>query len=154
MSIGNLSYFSIRNNFSVDSKAFLLCANFTAGALITLQGNTILHAKDPSPIYIGNLGPALVLDNTIISDPAQKTGPVVFNNGWADGDFVSIGNTYTVADPVKVPRAAAHLRRQDRRGRVAQPGDPSATRYAAPRPAQGHRSARRGEGSRYPGRHR
>jgi len=100
--IGNLMYFSIRNNTSIGSQRFLFAHNFTAGALLTIQGNTVIEPKEATPIYLGNLGPALLLDNVIKCRPEQKQGPLVHNAGWADGDFVSVGNTYTVADPVKV----------------------------------------------------
>jgi len=107
--IGHLDPFGIRNNTSIHSPMFLDAHNLTAGALLTLQGNRIIEPYnptiepyDPIPVYIGNVGPALLLDNIIKTRAEQEQGPVVLNIGWWEGDFVSIGNTYTVKDPVSV----------------------------------------------------
>jgi len=94
--IKNTMYFSIRNNFSLNSKAFFL-ATFVGrnAALTTIQGNTIIDPLDSPAIRIENLGPVLLIDNTIRTR-AGATGPVVQFRPFEPGDFVSVGNKYTV----------------------------------------------------------
>jgi len=99
IAIGNLDPFSFRNNYSSGSNSFLYAGNMVSGALITLQGNTVVDTIVSTPIYIGSLGPVLILDNIIKNDGFAWA---VLNFGWRDGDFISIGNTYTTANPVQV----------------------------------------------------
>ena len=99
MSIGNTEYFGIRGNTSVGSKAFFVAGGIGAGAQITFQGNTVLDTKDAAAIRIGNLGPIVLMDNVIRSRAGEEKGPaVVLAKGTA---AVSIGNQFTVADPIK-----------------------------------------------------
>jgi hypothetical protein len=99
MSIGNTEYFGIRGNLSVGSKAFFVAGGIGAGAQITFQGNIILDSTDTAAIRIGNLGPVVLMDNVIKSRADAPKGPaVVFAKGTA---AISIGNTFTVSDPVK-----------------------------------------------------
>ncbi len=92
-----LTYFSERNNFSLDSQAFFLADSAGASrvqAQITLQGNTIV---DPggTPIVIGNAGPLMLIDNTILL-PSGATFPVVLANDPASPtDVQTMGNTFT-----------------------------------------------------------
>ncbi len=97
--IKNTVYFSIRNNFSFNSKAFFI-ANFVGmnGALTTIQGNTIIDTIDTTAIDIQNFGPILVLDNTIRSRQGAQ-GPVAKYRTFAPEDLLSVGNTFTVDNP-------------------------------------------------------
>jgi hypothetical protein len=94
--IRNTMYFSIRNNYSLNSKAFFL-ANFVGrnAALITIQGNTIIDPVDNPVISIENLGPLLLIDNVIRSRNGA-TGSVVQFRPFEPGDFLSVGNKYTI----------------------------------------------------------
>ncbi|HET6384994.1 MAG TPA: glycosyl hydrolase family 28-related protein, partial [Armatimonadota bacterium] len=97
LSIGNTEYFSFRDNVSIGSRAFFIASGIGAACPTTIQGNTIIDPVNPTPIRIGNLGPCLLLDNTIKSRPGKR--PVVtFNPSGASP--IIIGNRFTVADPI------------------------------------------------------
>ncbi len=99
--MGHLGYFSIRDNYSRDSQAFMIASQFSAGALITIQGNTIVHSQQP-PIQVHNLGPMLFIDNTILSRPGTTDPPLQMTNSIPWGaDLVAVGNTFTVENPIK-----------------------------------------------------
>lgn len=117
LTIKHCSYFGIRHNTSLGSKAFFLAKradNWTDqenwGAQVTLQGNTILDPQDATPIRIANAGNVLLLDNVIRSRspgrdgrPARPAGPVVQQVTPAgEADLVSVGNTFTVENPLEV----------------------------------------------------
>ncbi|MBC7921737.1 MAG: hypothetical protein H7Z75_11700 [Ferruginibacter sp.] len=92
ITIRNTLYFSVRDNFSVGSKAFFVGeAIGQNAALMTLQKNVILDFKDPTPIRLANKGPLTLIDNVIRSAPGQA-GPVVV----CHGDVLSVGNIFTV----------------------------------------------------------
>ncbi len=96
ISIRNTMYFSIRDNYSIGSKAFFVGEPMGQnGGPITLQNNVILDPLDNSPIRFGNKGPATLLDNTIRSRDGQ-TGPVI----TSEGDVITAGNTFTVSNTV------------------------------------------------------
>lgn len=100
--IANTMYFSVRNNFSSNSKAFFV-GNFVGqnGAQITLQGNRIIHTVDPAAINIANLGPVMLIDN-IIKSRVGVTSPAVQYSTFAPVDLVSVGNSFTVNNPINV----------------------------------------------------
>ncbi len=100
--VGNAEFFSLRNNFSLNSKAFFI-ANFVGqnGSPTTIQGNTIIHPEDDSPIRIQNLGPVLLMDNAIISRK-WSLGPVVRYKTFAPVDLVSVGNKCTISNMIEV----------------------------------------------------
>ncbi len=103
--ISATSYFALRNNFSIGSKAFFVTSAIgNPAAPATFQKNTILDAQT-TPIQFGNPGPVLMLDNVIRSASGQ-TGPVVsIAEAYTDqptARLVAIGNTYTVASPYAV----------------------------------------------------
>jgi hypothetical protein len=87
--IGNTLYFSLRNNTSVGSKAFLLAGTINASAPTTLQGNSIF-ADQEAPVQVGNLGPLLLFDNVIRT---RGLSAVKLNNAAAR--LVSVGNAFT-----------------------------------------------------------
>ncbi|MCY3022588.1 MAG: glycosyl hydrolase family 28-related protein [Planctomycetota bacterium] len=90
ISIGNTMYFSFRRNYSAGSKAFFVAGGIGAGCPTTIEANTIIDAKGTA-IQVGNLGPVMLLDNTIVSD---KPGAVV---KFADQTAaLSAGNTFAI----------------------------------------------------------
>ncbi|HUU10733.1 MAG TPA: hypothetical protein VM431_09360 [Phycisphaerae bacterium] len=100
MDIGsaNLMVFSFVNNFSRGSACFMDWAGgHTWGSATSVTGNRIIDPTGDFAIRLGNGGPYLVADNVIRSRPGAA-GPAVHMT-W--GDQVLVGNTYTVADPVK-----------------------------------------------------
>ena len=107
--IGHCSYFGIRNNTSIGSKAFFLAVRPAVGAgawkpddtwssQVILQGNTILDPQDATPIRFASSSSALLIDN-VIRGRAGATGPVVKMNAPALPAIVAIGNTVTVPNP-------------------------------------------------------
>lgn len=100
--IKNAQYFSIRNNFSLNSKAFFV-AKFVGqnGALTTIQGNTIIDSLDNAAIRMENLGPVLLIDNAIRSRQGV-TDPVVKYSTFAPVDLVSVGNKFTASNTIEV----------------------------------------------------
>lgn len=98
--MGNTGGFSARNNYSLNSQAFFVSSGNTNNpATIHLQGNTILDPADVGVIRLGNQGPGLLVDNVIRSLPAA-VGPAVNWASFIGADVASIGNTFTVDDPV------------------------------------------------------
>ena len=99
--VGNAEFFSIRNNFSLNSKAFFV-GKFIGrnGAITTIQGNTIVDPLD-NPIRIQNLGPVLLIDNAVRSKN-NSNGPVLQYSSFVPVDLVSIGNKFTVSNMLQV----------------------------------------------------
>ncbi|HEY3398713.1 MAG TPA: glycosyl hydrolase family 28-related protein [Armatimonadota bacterium] len=99
LTIGNLGYFSFRNNYSEGSKAFFVASGMSAGALLTFQENTVVNAQDATPIQVGNLGPVVLLDNRIFTPgpgPAVQVGQPTLQ-----ADLFSMGNRFSVAEPLR-----------------------------------------------------
>jgi hypothetical protein len=99
--IGNTGEFSFRDNASLNSQAFIIAAFTGNPSPISIQGNMILDPISNTAIDIGNQGPVSFIDNIIRSRPGSA-GPVVRNNSWPSSDFFSIGNTFTLPNPVDV----------------------------------------------------
>jgi hypothetical protein len=100
MDIGtaNLMVFSFINNFSLGSKCFMDWAGgHTWGSATSITGNRLIEPAGDFAIRLGNGGPYLLADN-VIKSRAGSAGPVVHMT-W--GDQTLVGNTYTVANPVK-----------------------------------------------------
>jgi len=98
MRIGNPQYFSARGNTSIGSKAFFIADPAGRnGAQVVIQDNLIV---DPSstPITVGNQGPLLLVDNTILL-PAGATFPVIVADdfGTISSDVFTLGNIYTTS---------------------------------------------------------
>ncbi len=118
MTTMHTSYFGIRNNTSLNSKAFFVAKrspNWSDeenwGASTSFQGNCIYDSLDATPIRIANSGNILVMDNIIRSRPEVRTGPVIqLATPVGDADMVSLGNTFTVDNPFDVK---GHLTTQD-----------------------------------------
>lgn len=104
ISIGNTQWFSLHNNTSVGSRRFLQAGNVGRnGAQFILQNNRVIDTTDPVSISVGNMGPLIMIDNQIRSTKIGN-GPVVAMSGSAAGrDVISIGNSYTVKNPILLP---------------------------------------------------
>jgi hypothetical protein len=109
MRIGHCSYFGIRNNTSIGSKAFLHAVRPAVGAgawkpeetwssQVILQGNAILDPQDETPIRFGSSSSVLLMDN-VIRGRAGASGPVLTMNAPAFPAIVAIGNTVTASAP-------------------------------------------------------
>jgi hypothetical protein len=97
----NTGGFSARGNYSSRSAAFVVSPAINHPATVDIQQNTIVEPSDATPIRLGNQGPALVIDNTIVSPPGARA-PVVAWRSLFGSDVVSVGNTFTVQNPVSV----------------------------------------------------
>jgi len=110
ITIMHTSYFGIRHNTSINSKAFFVAkraGNWTDkenyGAETSIQGNHIYDPIDQTPVRVANSGNILLMDNVIRSRAEVKSGPVIhLATPSGDADMVSIGNTFTVANPFDV----------------------------------------------------
>jgi hypothetical protein len=115
ISIGNTQWFSFRDNVSIGSARFLSALQTGANAATMLvQDNRVIDTTEPVSIRVGNEGPLLLIDNQFRSLPGA-TGPVVqlYGTGIAadrgDRDVLSVGNRYTVANPVQIARSGGRL---------------------------------------------
>lgn len=96
----NTGAFSVRGNFSINSKAFYVSGTpINHPATIEIQGNTILDPVDPVAIRLNNQGPGLLLDNVVRSRPGVP-GPIVRWRTAIDADVATIGNTFTAVNAV------------------------------------------------------
>jgi len=95
--IANTGWFSLQDNVSVGSKQFYRAEETGRnGAAVILKNNRVINPTANSPIYTGNLGPLILLDNQIKSLP-NSNGPVVIQQDWEPGrDIFSVGNAFTV----------------------------------------------------------
>jgi hypothetical protein len=99
ITIGNTGVFNFRNNYTTASKHFLYADATNNPANIFIAGNTILDTANPTSIAVADLGPVILLDNTIRSLATVTSGPVVRAAGWSPTDLFSMGNTFTVSTP-------------------------------------------------------
>jgi Pectate lyase superfamily protein len=94
MEINATSYFSERGNTSLDSKAFFVALGVgTNSAQMTIQDNIIIDPKN-SPFVIGNAGPLMLIDNTILL-PENASYPVIKLTDWVPTNILSLGNKYS-----------------------------------------------------------
>lgn len=101
--IANTSFFSVHQNVSVGSKRFFQGDGMGSNnASIVIQGNRVIDTTDPAAIVNGNLGPLVLVDNEIRSAVGNTSAVVVLNDWVQKRDVVSIGNKYTVSNPIKV----------------------------------------------------
>lgn len=89
---GNSSYFGIRGNTSIGSKAFLLVSWAPFGSHLTVQGNTILRPTGPEVIRYGQAGALLLLDNVIDAPQSATARPVQIS---IPNSLVAVGNTFS-----------------------------------------------------------
>lgn len=96
----NACYFSIRHNLSISSNRFIEARDIGGWAVdLTLQGNTIIDPAETVAISINNPGPTLLFDNVVKSRAGVTEGPVVRLAAGLDGEYVAVGNTFTVLKP-------------------------------------------------------
>lgn len=99
--IGNTGVFGIRNNYSSGSNVFLSSGGTGSSPnSFTVQDNTVLDTTNSAnrlSLYQGNLGPEVLLDNTVRSRADVTTGPIVQVAGGAgsSADAFSLGDTFT-----------------------------------------------------------
>jgi hypothetical protein len=97
----NAGYFGIRHNLSLNSRRFFEGRDIGGWAVpMMIQGNTVIDSTDPISIFVGNPGPTLLIDNTIKSRDGVTNGPVMFLKAGVEGDYVAVGNTFTVTNPI------------------------------------------------------
>ena len=110
--MGNLDQFALVGNSSKNSGCFLAFEyGPSAGANITLQGNRIESPKASD--WIGNSGPALLMDNQYLPAEGSTNPAVAFaanNQQEVPGNAVLIGNTTTAKEPVKIDRKGYAVR--------------------------------------------
>ena len=97
----NTGGFSARDNYSTGSAAFFVSPATAHPATVDIQGNTIVSPLDATPIRLGNQGPALVIDNIVVS-ASDASGPVVSWRSVYGSDVASIGNAFTMPNPLSV----------------------------------------------------
>lgn len=98
----NTGWFSMYHNVSVGSRRFFQGAQVGRNAAPTvIKGNRIVDSTDPVAIVSGNLGPLLLIDNQIRSNATSTTAPVVMNDAASGRDVISVGNVYTVTNPIR-----------------------------------------------------
>lgn len=102
--IANTGWFSMYENVSQGSRRFFQGEGMgNNSAPILLKGNRVLDTIDPVAISNGNLGPLMLIDNQIRSK-LGSTSYAVNQTDWVLGrDILSIGNKYTVANPISQP---------------------------------------------------
>jgi hypothetical protein len=115
---GHTSYFGFRFNTSIGSRRFLETIrpegygkdNYFGkwkpedafGSRQAVQGNRILNPLDPTPIFVNQHGPLLLLDNIFVVKP-EGDKPVVQVTPPTDGArCISIGNRFYGASRVEV----------------------------------------------------
>jgi hypothetical protein len=96
----NTGLFSARGNYSSGSRSFFVSGQpLDHPANVDLQRNTIVDPIETTAIRLANQGPGLLLDN-VIRSRAGVTGPVVSWRSPSGSDIATIGNTFTVTEPV------------------------------------------------------
>jgi hypothetical protein len=115
---GHTSYFGFRFNISIGSRRFLETIrpegygkdNYWGkwkpediyGSQQAVQGNRILNPLDPTPIFVNQHGPLLLLDNTVVVKP-EGDKPVVQVTPPTNGaQCISIGNRFYGASRIEV----------------------------------------------------
>ncbi|HUS03286.1 MAG TPA: glycosyl hydrolase family 28-related protein [Chitinophagaceae bacterium] len=98
--IGNTGEFAFRDNVSTNSQMFLKATLKSYPANITLQSNTIIDPVASKAIDIQDQGPIVLFDN-IIRSRGGAVAPVISHTPFPTGEFFSMGNTFTVANPIQ-----------------------------------------------------
>jgi len=87
---GSMAY---RHNTSVESKAFLVQ---TCGALTTVQANTIVDPREPTPIRMAAGSTLFLADNVIRTRPEHASHPVISGMGH----ITALGNVFDTPVPI------------------------------------------------------
>lgn len=97
-------FYSLRHNISIGSGQFLKMDDaYGIGAMVTVQGNTIIDPTNNVAINFPNPGPLLLLDNVIKSRSGHTNPVVAVSTNWgAHGAIIAAGNTFTVANPISL----------------------------------------------------
>jgi hypothetical protein len=103
MSIWHEAPFGIRNNTSINSKKFFI-AKAAAVSEVNMQANQIITPQDSQAILFQNYGALVMIDNKFQSRPGAAA-PVVNMSPTQYAQLVSVGNTWTVANPISVTGA-------------------------------------------------
>jgi hypothetical protein len=112
----NTGLFNFRNNTSIDSSALLNETFYYTNAAPTIvEGNTVVNPTNSKQyaLWQGNMGALFLADNVFASPPSDTQcgeatpppnntdqGCVIEQGGSYGADTFSLGNTYTVMDPV------------------------------------------------------
>lgn len=101
MHIANTGWFAAHNNVSTGSRRFFQADEAGRNAaLVVLQSNRVVDFTDPTAVYVGNLGPMMLIDNQFRS-PVGAGGPVVRLDGNASGrEAIAVGNRFTVSNRI------------------------------------------------------
>ncbi len=94
---GNLSAFTIRNNWSSGSAQFICCGDSNGSQIALVQGNTILNTTNSVSIEENDLGPLVLIDNTILSHGGAAAPIVKMRQGRPFNELFSMGNTFTIS---------------------------------------------------------
>lgn len=99
--LGNATTFwSFRDNYSLNSNRFLRTYGLGLGVPMIMQGNRIIDTIQPDSIRIAYPGPLSFIDNQIRSRSGNTAANVRFFYG---GDLVAIGNKFSINNPFDLP---------------------------------------------------
>ena len=90
-------FFAARYNTSINSAKFFFSQNHNCPGLVSIQGNKIYYATDSHPIDLNDVGPNMLLDNTIICRDQYKKEANAFVYTPETG--LSVGNQYSSNPP-------------------------------------------------------
>lgn len=100
VTMSNCQYFSLRGNTSIGSKAFFIARNRSCAGLTTLQNNRILDATGEAPLQLGNVGPYLLLDNTIRARIGAKVPLITYQTART---LLAVGNKFSQSGAIATP---------------------------------------------------
>lgn len=99
--LGNTTTFwSFRDNYSLNSNRFLRTSGLGIGAPMIMQGNRIIDTIQPDSIRIACPGPLSFIDNQIRSRSGNTAASVRFFYG---GDLLAVGNKFSINNPFDLP---------------------------------------------------
>lgn len=99
--IANTGFFSMYHNVSIGSRRFwngMVTGNNSAQ--IVLKGNRVIDTTDAAAVSNGNVGPLILVDNQFRAKEGVTGHTVVINSFASNRELVSIGNKYTVNNPI------------------------------------------------------
>lgn len=99
--IANTGFFSMYHNVSIGSRRFwngMVTGNNSAQ--IILKGNRVIDTTDAAAVSNGNVGPLILVDNQFRTREGVTGHTVVINSFALNREIVSIGNKYTVSNPI------------------------------------------------------
>ncbi|WP_317203961.1 glycosyl hydrolase family 28-related protein [Janthinobacterium sp.] len=111
INVGSVQWHSMHHNVSIGSRRFLQAeVGGNNGRPLILKNNRIINPTDQYPIFMGNLGPLIMIDNQILS-PANANGQVIHQNNNAATSpnvmpgvgLILIGNQFTLDNKPKPP---------------------------------------------------